>query len=351
MANQDISQQLQAQVKAASAAQQPLRLHGGNSKAFYGETVNAKPLNLSNHVGIVDYEPTELALTARCGATLHEINALLTEQNQILAFEPPCFNQQATLGGAVASGLSGPARPWRGAPRDSVLGIKLLDGRGDILSFGGQVMKNVAGYDVSRLMAGAQGTLGILLEVSVKVLPAPDIEMTLVLTMAREAAQQKVREIANQPAPLSGACHWQDQLYLRLSGNQASVDDWHRKIGGDASLEQNDFWQRLRDHQLSFFHSDHTLWRLSLPPAAPALACEQNALVDWAGAQRWVYSDHPAESIRREVGLHQGHAEAFRHAPDKAPIFHPAPPRIEALQKKLRRAFDPQGIFNPGRLG
>lgn len=351
MFEQDSSTKLQQQVLAAIENRQPLRLHGGDSKAFYGESVQAQPLDLSQHSGIVSYEPTELVITARCGTPLAYIEQLLAEQNQKLAFEPPHFDGSATFGGAIASGLAGPARPWGGAPRDSVLGIKLLDGQGRILNFGGQVMKNVAGYDVSRLMAGAQGTLGILLEMSVKVLPTSSTETTLILEMEPDVALQKMRELAAKPVPLTGACHWNNQLYLRLSGNQASVNAWRQKIGGETTAEHSTFWQRLRDHQLSFFESDKTLWRISLPPATPKLSFEYNTLIDWAGAQRWVYSQHDAEIIRFEIPQYKGHAEAFRHAPEGFPIFQPMEPRLVELHKKLRKTFDPMGIFNPGRLG
>ena len=304
----DIAVQLQERVRAAAADRQPLRLHGGNSKAFYGNPVQGQPLDLSGHSGIVSHEPTELVLTARAGTPLLEVEQRLAEQGQMLSFEPPHFAGGATIGGAVASGLGGPRRPWGGAPRDQVLGTRVLDGQGRILGFGGQVMKNVAGYDVSRLMAGSMGTLGVLLEVTLKVLPAPPLSLTLILEMDRDEAVTRMRELARQPVPLSGACHLDGRLYLRLSGSEASLNAWAGRIGGEAAAVHNTFWQRLRDQQLDFFQRDRPLWRLSLAAATPRLACEQEVLTDWAGAQRWVYTDLPADAVRAETAQHQGHA-------------------------------------------
>jgi len=348
MADQDIAHQLAEQVRTAADRRQPLRLVGLGSKGFYGQPVEGEVLDLSGHRGIVRYEPTELVLTARAGTPIPEIEAALAANGQMLAFEPPCFGATASLGGAIASGLGGPRRPWGGAPRDLLLGTTLLDGRGRSLHFGGEVMKNVAGYDLSRLMAGALGTLGALLEISIKVLPAPKVERNLVLTMPRDRALQLMRDLSRQPAPLSGACHVEDRLYLRLSGNAASVAAWEKQIGGDAG-GGGDFWRDLRDHQLVFFRSERPLWRLSLPPATPRLDCEHEVLVDWAGAQRWVYSRCSAAEIRAEVAKVGGHAILFRHGDDKTPVFHPLGSVLERLHRGLKQTFDPAGILNPGR--
>jgi len=348
----DLTDALREQVREAGHAGTALRIRGHDSKAFYGEPVDGEPLDLSAHRGIVDYEPTELVLTARAGTPLAEIEALLAEQGQVLAFEAPHFDGRGTLGGAVASGLAGPRRPWGGAPRDLVLGVRLLDGRGQVLRFGGQVMKNVAGYDVSRLMAGSLGTLGVLLEISLKVLPAPVETRTLQLELPREAALARMRELARQPCPLSGACHLDNRLYLRLSGAHASVDAWARRIGGEVLAPGNTFWQRLRDQRLDFFERPgQTLWRLSLAPATPRLACERDSLLDWAGAQRWVFTDHPAEAIREQVAAHDGHAEIFRRGEGETAPFQVLSPGLVALHRRIKARFDPAGILNPGRLG
>lgn len=348
MADRDIAQQLSEQVRAAADRRQPLHLKGLGSKDFYGRPVKGEPLELAGHRGIVRYEPTELVLTARGGTPVTEIEAALAENGQMLAFEPPGFGATASIGGAIASGLGGPRRPWGGAPRDLLLGVTLLDGRGRILHFGGEVMKNVAGYDLSRLMAGALGTLGVLLEVSLKVLPAPKVERNLVLTMPRDRALQLMRDLARQPAPLSGACHLEDRLYIRLSGNASSVTAWEKQIGGDAG-SGGDFWRDLRDHRLGFFKSDRPLWRLSLPPATPRLACEHEVLTDWAGAQRWIYSRCSAHEIRDQVAKVGGHAILFRHGDEKTPVFHPLDSVRERLHRGLKKSFDPHGILNPGR--
>ena len=350
MDGQDIARQLAERVGEAHRARRPLRLVGLGSKAFYGHRVAGEPLELGGHRGIVRYEPTELVLTARGGTPLSEVEAALAENGQMLAFEPPAFAGTATLGGAVASGLAGPRRPWGGAPRDLLLGVTLLDGQGRILHFGGEVMKNVAGYDLSRLMAGALGTLGVLLELSIKVLPAPKVERSLVLGLDRDRAVARMRELARQPVPLSAACHLDDRLYLRLSGNASSVAAWEEQIGGDAA-DGSDFWRDLRDHRLPFFDNDRPLWRLSVPPATPRLDCEQQVLTDWAGAQRWVYSDHGAEAIRAQVAKAGGHAILFRHGDDDGTsVFHPLDSVRERLHRGIKQTFDPAGILNPGRL-
>jgi len=348
MSDKDIAQQLAEQVGAAARDRQPLRLVGHDSKAFYGHTVEAAPIEVSDHRGIVSYEPTELVLTARAGTPITEIETALAKRGQMLAFEPPLFGDKGTIGGAVASGLGGPRRPWGGAPRDLLLGTTLLDGQGRIMRFGGEVMKNVAGYDVSRLMAGALGTLGVLLEVSIKVLPAPAVERGMVLEMNRDRAVQLMRELSRQPAPLSGACHTDDHLYLRLSGNAASVAAWEQQIGGDSGAGL-DFWQQLRNHRLPFFDSDRPLWRLSLAPSTPRLECEQQVLTDWAGAQRWVHSSCTAAEIRTQVAKAGGHAILFRHGENEIPAFHPLDPVLERIHRGLKQTFDPHGILNPGR--
>lgn len=348
MGTGDIAQELAAQVRDAAQRGQALRLVGSDSKAFYGHPVEGETLALSGHRGIVSYEPTELVLTARAGTPVAEIESVLADNGQMLAFEPPSFTGSATLGGAIASGLGGPRRPWGGAPRDLLLGTTLLDGRGRILHFGGEVMKNVAGYDLSRLMAGALGTLGALLEVSIKVLPAPKVERSVVLGMPRERALQLMRDVARQPAPLSAACYLDDKLYLRLSGNAASVAAWEKQLGGDGGAGV-DFWRDLRNHRLGFFQSERPLWRLSLPPATPRLDCEQEVLTDWAGAQRWVYSRCSPQEIRGEVAKAGGHAILFRHGDEKTPVFHPLNSVLDRLHRGLKQTFDPAGILNPGR--
>jgi glycolate oxidase FAD binding subunit len=345
----DSGERLIQQVQAAYAERTALRIQAGNSKAFLGNPVAGEVLDVAPHRGIVSHEPTELVLTAMAGTPLVEIESALAEHGQMLSFEPPHFDGNATIGGAVAAGLGGPRRPWGGAPRDQVLGVKLLDGRGQVLNFGGQVMKNVAGYDISRLMAGSFGELGVILEVSLKVLPAPAKTRTLTLQMPRKDALRKMRELSRQPLPLSGACHLDGKLYLRLSGSHASVNAWRQRIGGEKVAENTTFWQRLRDHKLDFFRREQTLWRLSLAGNAPQLDCEEHSLLDWAGAQRWIFTPADEHSVREQVAAHGGHAQAFRNA-NGIDAFQPMNPLMLQLHQRLKARFDPHNILNPGRL-
>lgn len=346
----DISTKLQQQVLQATVDRSPLLLVGGGSKPFYGNPLQGRQLALSGHTGIISYEPTELVLTARAGTPLQEVETLLGEHGQQLSFEPPHFAGEPSLGGAIASGLAGPARPWGGAPRDVLLGVRLLDGQGRVLGFGGQVMKNVAGYDISRLMAGACGTLGILLEVSLKVLPKPVKTRTLVLEMDATKALVRMRELCRQPVPLNGASHHDGRLYLRLAGSHASVNAWQQRIGGERLAEHTTFWRRLRDQQLDFFSTSDTLWRLSLRADAPLPESAHQCLVDWAGAQRWIYSHQPAEKIRSEAAALGGHAEVFRRSDNETAPFQTMPETLLQLHRNLKQRFDPRNILNPGRL-
>lgn len=348
MNDSDASSQIAQQIKAASAAASPLCIRGGGSKAFYGREPVGEPLDVSAHQGVVSYDPTELVIRVRAGTPLAEVESLLADNEQMLSFEAPFFGGKPTIGGAVASGLGGPRRPWGGAPRDVLLGVTLLNGSGQQLSFGGQVMKNVAGYDTARLMAGALGTLGVLLDVSLKVLPKPAVEVTRVLELSDTDPSGMMRRLAQQPVPLSGACVLDGRLYLRLSGNASGVSAWLDEIGGEDF--SNALWTELRDHKLPFFADERTLWRLSLPPATPRLACEDNSLIDWAGAQRWVYSDQPAQAIREQVAVHEGHAMQFRGGERQGEIFHPLDAVKLRLHQGLKQVFDPEGILNPGRL-
>lgn len=344
----DNERQLVDAVKAAATQGQALQIAGGGSKDFYGRDSTGDPLPINGYVGVVSYEPTELVLTARAGTPLTDVLQLLEENGQMLPFEPPQFADSTTLGGAVASGLAGPRRPWGGAPRDLVLGTKLLDGTGQVLRFGGQVMKNVAGYDISRLMAGALGTLGVLLEISLKVLPKPAVERTQRLAMSREDALAQMRTLAALPAPLSGAAHDEGYLYMRLSGNAASVNSWAKKIGGDET--DNRFWADLRDHKLAFFKALQPLWRLVVAPASRKLPCEEQSLLDWAGGQRWVYTESSSAVVRSQAAELGGHATLFRNKPPNADVFHPLAPGIAELHRELKGKFDPLGILNKGRM-
>lgn len=348
MNNSDASSELSEQIQAASASATPLCIHGGRSKDFFGREPVGQPLDMSAHQGVVSYDPTELVIRVRAGTPLAEVEMLLDEHQQMLPFEAPHFDGNPTIGGAVAAGLGGPRRPWGGAPRDVLLGTTLLDGSGQQMGFGGQVMKNVAGYDTARLMAGALGTLGVLLDVSLKVLPKPVLEVTRVIDLSDTDPLGMMRRLAQQPVPLSGACVLDNQLYLRLSGNESGVNAWLDEIGGDDF--SNDFWASLRDQRLPFFNDERPLWRLSLPPAVPPLSCEDVSLIDWAGAQRWVYTDTPSTELREQVTAHEGHAMQFKGGDRQGEVFHPLDAVKRRFHQGLKQVFDPKGILNPGRL-
>ncbi|EGV51965.1 glycolate oxidase subunit GlcE [Candidatus Endoriftia persephone] len=345
----DLTQTLVQAVCEAIANGTPLELRGGGSKRFYGREPSGTPLEISGHSGIINYEPKELVVTARAGTPLVELEAALAEQEQMLGFEPPRFGETATLGGTIACGLSGPRRPFAGAARDFVLGTRIINGRGERLRFGGEVMKNVAGYDISRLMCGAMGTLGLILDVSLKVLPRPEQEITLVQEQTPQQAIRLMNQWAAQPLPISAACHDGLQLYLRLSGASAVVRAGADRLGGER-LEGVDFWTQMREQRYGFFQSTLPLWRLSLSSAAPPQALPGKQLIDWGGAQRWLRADADAVSIRQMASQAGGHASLFRGGDRSGEVFHPLPPAVMQLQRHLKRGFDPQGIFNPGRL-
>ena len=348
--DRDLSADLQARVTEARRNKTPLNITGGGSKAFYGRHPQGRVFKVAGHRGVTAYEPAELVITARAGTPLHELESLLAGQRQMLAFEPPHFSTGATLGGCVASGLSGPRRPYAGAVRDFVLGVKCLTGKGEILSFGGQVMKNVAGYDVSRLMAGALGTLGILLEVSLKVLPRPAADTTLYFAVSAGQALDMMNRWAGQPLPLSAACYDHGQLFVRLSGSEPGVAAAAAKIGGDVYPHGTQLWHDLREHRLAFFNGSLPLWRVSVPPAAPPLDLPGAQLIDWGGAQRWIKGDVPAGQVRDRAASLGGHAALFRHGDRRGAAFHPLAPPLMVLHQRLKHAFDPDNILNPGRM-
>jgi len=343
----DISQQLAEAVKAAAQKLTPLAITGGGSKRFYTGNIDGEKLDVTGHRGIVSYEPTELVITARAGTPLAEIEATLAEKGQMLGFEPPYFGATATLGGTIACGFSGPRRPYTGAARDFVLGARIINGKGEILHFGGEVMKNVAGYDVSRLMVGARGTLGVLLEISLKVLPRPAKEITLCFEMPAGKAIATMNAWGAQPLPLSAACHVGDTLYVRLSGTELGVQAARAKLGGKVLGKGDEFWRDVREHRHGFFQGDTPLWRLSVPPATAPLNLPGKWLIDWGGAQRWLKSDAPANAIHEHAENVGGYATLFHHGARNGATFHPLPAQLATLHQNLKRAFDPDGIINP----
>ena len=346
--------QWQERLRAAQAAGTPLRIRGGGTKDFYGTRLEGEVFDVSAHAGIVDYDPTELVITARGGTRLSEIEATMKESGQMLAFEPPRFGDEATLGGCVASGLSGPRRPYAGAVRDFVLGVRVLDGKADDLHFGGRVMKNVAGFDVSRLMTGALGTLGILLEISLKCLPSPRAETTLAFEMSAQEAVRRINEWSGQPLPVSASAWHEERLYVRMSGAAAAVGAARDKLGGEElSAEHGEQWWRgLREQTMAFYATASQLWRLSVKPTAPFTDLGTFQMFEWGGALRWLNAASVLDTatVREWAQDNGGHATLFRSASRHSGVFQPLPPPLLAIHRRLKETFDPAGILNRGRM-
>jgi glycolate oxidase FAD binding subunit len=352
-------QRLIDQVHTARAMKGALDIRGGSTKRFYGETPRGEPLDVGPLAGISAFEPSELVVTVRAGTPLAELEAALADAGQCLAFEPPRFGAGGTVGGMVAAGLAGPSRAAVGGVRDYVLGATMLNGKGEVLSFGGQVMKNVAGYDVSRLLAGSMGVLGVICEVSLKVLPLPPATRTLRFELDQATALKRLNEWAGQPLPLNASAWWDGMLVLRLSGAAAAVRSAAERLGGDViepALAAR-FWDGLRDQHDEFFDAavaaverGATLWRLSVPPAAPPLALSGAQLIEWGSAQRWLVSDAPAAGVRAAAQAVGGHATVFRSGGVRGGVFAPLAAPLARIHRDLKTAFDPDRVFNPGRL-
>jgi glycolate oxidase FAD binding subunit len=352
---ENVLQTFKERIASATASKSPLRIKGNGTKDWYGQSLQGEVLDTTAYSGIIAYDPTELVVTARAGTSLREIGKALSEKNQMLAFEPPRFDGLATIGGIVASGLSGPRRQAVGSVRDFVLGAVLMDGKADVLHFGGQVMKNVAGYDVSRLLTGSMGTLGLILEVSIKVLPRPVAQQSLQFAMTQEQALHQLNVWGGHPLPLSASCWHNGLLAIRLSGAQAAVDAAIKKMGGDALPEPEKFWDRLREQEHAFFDGvmqdkEQGLWRLSVPSVAPVLNLQGEQCIEWGGAQRWLKTTASAAEIRAVAEQFGGHATLFKGGDKSVGVFHPLQPAVERIHRNLKNAFDPAGIFNPGRM-
>lgn len=356
--------QAAAQIARANQDKTPLRIQGHGSKSFYGEPPNESLGLLSTlaYTGIVEYDPTELVVVVKSGTPIQELEAALAASRQMLAFEPPRFSEKGTVGGMVATGLSGPRRMSAGAVKDFVLGMTVLDPQATPLRFGGTVMKNVAGYDLARLHTGALGTLGLIVDVSLKVLPVPPAEETIVFEATAEQSLAWANEWGGKPLPISATCWLDGRLYVRLSGAVAAVKSAKEKLGGAllAGDQAQAFWQSLRDQAHDFFQlelkeSDQCLWRLSVPGTTPYFAeIEAPQCIEWGGALRWVKTNAPAERLRAIASKAGGHATLFRsHLPeirDAHSAFTQPSPAIMKIHQRLKQELDPNGIFNPGRL-
>lgn len=342
---------LQERIRAAAAARRPLLIRGGGSKDFYGGPLEGELLEAGALSGVADCEPTELVISARAGTPLVQLERELSSFGQMLAFEPPRFDGRATLGGAVASGLSGPRRAHCGPLRDFVLGVEMIDGRGELLRFGGKVIKNVAGFDVSRLMAGSLGTLGLLTEVILKTVPRPRAQCTLQLEMDQATALESMTHWARRPLPLSATAWHSGVLRVRLSGADAAVRAAREALGGELMGSADDYWESVRDQRLPFFAAAPELWRVSLPANSPSLPVAGPTLIEWGGSLRWLPAPSDGSAPPDLAARFGGHATLFRAAARSAAgPFQPLSPAMLSIHKRLKAAFDPHGIFNRRRL-
>lgn len=346
-ASEDCAEALAERVRDAAARRTALNLAGGGTKAFVGRATEGERLDVTAHRGVIAYQPSELVITARAGTPLTEIEALLAQHNQMLAFEPSLFGASSTLGGMVASGLSGARRPFAGAVRDCLLGVTILDGQGRRLRFGGTVFKNVAGFDAFRLMAGAMGRLGVLLDISLRLTPTPKAARTLAFDEPWPAAQTRLTALMQRPLPLTGAVHDGERLYLRLEGGEAGVAEAADELGCEAA--STGIWDDLRRFEGDVLSAPR-LWRLSVPRRTSLDNLDGRWLINWAGAERWLISDAPAETIRSAARAAGGHATLFRGAKDDEAVFEPLTPELLALHRRLAAALDPAGVLNPGRM-
>ena len=344
----DIEEELGSQVATVAAAGGAVRITGNNSKSFYGHAVDAIPLEVGMHSGVVDYDPAELVISLRAGSRLGDVIELLAENRQMLGFEPPDFSADASIGGMIASGLAGPRRAYAGAMRDFVLGVKIVDGRGDVQRFGGRVIKNVAGFDVARLMVGSLGTLGVILEVSMRVIPMFESEVTLAFEHPDVASHIRwINELAGQPIPLSASMWFDGVSQIRLSGSNQGVSEAKLQLGGDPSEVD---WRGLAEQSHAFFVTADPITRISIPPTCENFGNVPEQLVEWGGAQRWLVGDIDIDTVRGEAGSVGGSVTAYRnHSPDVS-VFHPLPESMLKLQRSIKSSFDPASIFNPGRM-
>ncbi len=343
---------LQQQVQQARSERQPLRIRGGGTRAFFGRVLSGQLLSLAEHRGIIRYEPSELVVTVRCGTPVNELVEVLAAQGQALPFDPPYFGRGSTVGGVIATGLAGPGRPWIGAVRDALLGVRCINGQGEVVQFGGEVVKNVAGFDLARLMVGAMGTLGVMLDVSIKLMPRPQSEKTCVFDDVGVKGLAKVNAWTSQGLPLSGAVLEGGRLYVRMSGTEAGVRAAVQAVGGQSLTEDvaAHWWRGIRDHGHDFFDDTRSLWRLSVPVTAPPINIIGDWLYDWGGSQRWLKTALQSTIIREMTGRVGGHAMLYRGGDRQGMVFHPLNPALSEVHRRIKNACDPFKLFNNGVL-
>ena len=347
----DFKKDLVATIQQANANKKALNLVGNETKEFYGREPVGEKLCLREYSGLVEYQPTELVLTARSGTLLTDINSTLADNGQILGFEPPIFSGKATLGGTIATGLAGPRRPYSGSVSDFILGVKILNGKGEIVSFGGQVIKNVAGFDISRLMAGSLGCLGVILEVSMKVVPKAEKETTIIFdNHSQKAFIELMKSLALKPLPISASSWFNNQTRIRISGTRSGVQSAIDEIGGDKIDTNEDYWQSLKNYKHEFFDSKKAIIRGSLPQGCDAICDDIPQLIDWGGGVRWIIDQDNRSNFLSELDRHGGYATVFRNGDRSDEVFSKLPEELMKYHQRLKREFDPNGIFNPGRM-
>ncbi len=346
----DATEPIRQRVLAAAGRGSPVRIIGGSTKQFYGREVPGEPLNMAAHRGIIAYDPAELVLTARAGTPLAQIEATLSQSGQCMPFEPPHFGSTATLGGAIACGIAGPARAYAGAAKDFVLGVTLMNGEGQSLRFGGQVMKNVAGYDVARTVVGSLGSLGLLMDVSMKVMPRAPQSATRVFELGAQAALRQMSEWAQQPSCISATCWVDGRLFVRLSGSDAAIQTAAARMGGEAHAAGGEFWSAVREQSHAFFGGAEELIRVAVPALCAPQTFSGECLMEWGGSQRWLRNRSDIEAVRAAARSAGGFATRFRTRDRSGDVFEPVPAAQMRLQKTLKAVFDPRAIFNRGRL-
>ena len=348
---QDKTPELLERVQEALANNEPFNIVGGESKSFLGRRQALPDLHTREHTGVVNYEPTELVVTVRAGTPMTELNELLKKNGQMLPFEPPVLDS-GTIGGVIACGLSGPARPFAGSARDYVLGMRVINGQGKALRFGGEVMKNVAGYDAARLHVGAFGTLGVLLETSMKVLPLPEAQLTLQRELTQKSCTTNIVELMRQPLPITAAAIDGHTQTIRLSGSESAVNAAAKKCGGDVLDQGEAFWHSIREFTHPFFTDDKPVWRISVPEFTQPMDLDGEWLLDWAGAQRFVKTESHCDEIFAAAAKANGHATCYsqKQVDESTPLFQPLTGAMLMLQKRVRNSFDEKRLFNPGRF-